>query len=175
MSTPLPPDPGPARQRAIYLPGLAGQRPLVPVAAAELEARAREVMSGPAFSDVAGGAGAEGTMAANRAAFDRRQIVPQVLRDASRRDLSVELLGRTLPAPLLTAPIGVLDLAHPDGDLAVARAAAAQSNCLARARAAWDQRMDSASERAATASIATAISAGSAPSTKRAASASTSG
>ncbi len=124
MSTPPPPDPGPARQRSIYLPGLAGQRPLVPVAAAELEARAREVMSGPAFGYVAGGAGAEGTMAANRAAFDRRQIVPQVLRDASRRDLSVELLGRTLPAPLLTAPIGVLDLAHPDGDLAVARAAA---------------------------------------------------
>ncbi|MBS0663797.1 MAG: alpha-hydroxy-acid oxidizing protein [Verrucomicrobia bacterium] len=124
MSTPLPPDPGPARQRAIYLPGLAGRRPLAPVAAAELEARAREVMSGRAFAYVAGGAGAEQTMAANRAAFDRRQIVPNVLRDSSRRDLSVELLGRRLPVPLLTAPIGVLDLAHPDADLAVARAAA---------------------------------------------------
>ena len=52
------------------------------------------------------------------------RIVPRVLRDVSERDLSVELFGRTLPSPFLLAPIGVLELAHRDADLAVARAAA---------------------------------------------------
>jgi lactate 2-monooxygenase len=47
-----------------------------------------------------------------------------MLRDVSERDISVELFGRTLPAPLLTAPIGVLELAHADADRAVAQAAA---------------------------------------------------
>jgi lactate 2-monooxygenase len=65
-------------------------------------------------------------MAANRAAFERWSIVPRMLRDVSTRDLTVELFGRTLPAPLLLAPIGVLELAHPEADLAVARAAAAE-------------------------------------------------
>jgi len=46
-----------------------------------------------------------------------------VLRNAESRDLSVTLFGRRLPAPVLTAPIGVLEMAHPDADLAVARAA----------------------------------------------------
>jgi isopentenyl diphosphate isomerase/L-lactate dehydrogenase-like FMN-dependent dehydrogenase len=83
-------------------------------------------MSPQAFAYVAGGAGSERTIAANRAAFDRRRIVPRVLRDVSGRDLSVELLGRRLPTPFLLAPIGVLELAHRDSDLAVARAAAAE-------------------------------------------------
>ena len=65
-------------------------------------------------------------MAANRAAFDRWRIVPRVLRDVSDRDLSVELLGRRLPTPFLLAPIGVLELAHGDADVAVAKAAAAE-------------------------------------------------
>src|SRR5690606_35967374 len=71
-----------------------------------------------------GGAGGEQTMAANLAAFDRVRIVPRMGRDCSTRDLTVELFGRTLPAPIMTAPIGVLEMVHPDADLAVARAAA---------------------------------------------------
>jgi lactate 2-monooxygenase len=98
--------------------------PRVPIDAATLEARAREVMSADAFAYVVGGAGSEATMAANRAAFDRYRLTPRVLRNAESRDLSVTLFGRTLPAPILTAPIGVLEMAHPDADLAVARAAA---------------------------------------------------
>lgn len=82
-------------------------------------------MSAEAFAYVAGGAGAESTIAANRAAFERQRIVPRVLTDVSERDLSVELFGRRIPVPLLLAPIGVLELAHRDADLAVARAAAA--------------------------------------------------
>ena len=65
-------------------------------------------------------------MRANRAAFDRHQIVPRVLRDVSTRDTSVELFGRRLPGPFLLAPIGVLEMAHREADLAVARAAAAE-------------------------------------------------
>jgi lactate 2-monooxygenase len=63
-------------------------------------------------------------MQANAAAFARWQIVPRVLRDVEKRDLSVQLFGQRLESPLLLAPIGVLDLAHRDADRAAARAAA---------------------------------------------------
>lgn len=59
-------------------------------------------------------------MTANRVAFDRWRIVPRVLVDTSARDLGVTLFGRRLPAPLLLAPIGVLEMAHDDADVAVA-------------------------------------------------------
>lgn len=117
-------DIGRQRQRAIYVAGVGGRRPLVPVAPAELEAAARAAMSPEAFAYVAGGAGREATMAANRAALDRWRIVPRRLRDCETRDLSVELFGKRLPTPLLLAPIGVAEMAHPEADLAVARAAA---------------------------------------------------
>jgi len=81
-------------------------------------------MSREAFAYVAGSAGLEASAAANRAAFDRWQVVPRAFRDVRRRTLDVELFGRRLPAPLLLAPVGVLEMAHPDADLAVGRAAA---------------------------------------------------
>lgn len=65
-------------------------------------------------------------MAANRAAFDRHRILPRVLRDVLKRDLSVELFGRRLPLPVLLAPIGVLEMAHAEAGLAAARAAAGE-------------------------------------------------
>jgi isopentenyl diphosphate isomerase/L-lactate dehydrogenase-like FMN-dependent dehydrogenase len=63
-------------------------------------------------------------MRANREAFERWRIVPRMLHDVSSRDTSVELFGRRLPSPLLLSPVGVMELFHPDADLAVARAAA---------------------------------------------------
>ncbi|HKG95949.1 MAG TPA: alpha-hydroxy-acid oxidizing protein [Gemmatimonadaceae bacterium] len=119
-------EPGRSRQTAIFVRGVAGRRPRVPVDPARLEAKARRAMSKEAFAYVAGGAGAESTIAANRAALERWRIVPRVLRDVSRRDLSVRLFGQTLASPLLLAPIGVLELAHRAADAAVARAAAAE-------------------------------------------------
>src|SRR5207248_510830 len=83
-------------------------------------------LSREAFAYVAGGAGLESTMTANRRAFERLRIVPRVLRDVSQRDTSVELSGRRYPTPFLLAPVGVLGIVHPDGDLAIARAAAAE-------------------------------------------------
>ncbi|MBW3560573.1 MAG: alpha-hydroxy-acid oxidizing protein [Proteobacteria bacterium] len=116
---------GLARQFQIYRAGMGGARPGLPLDADALEVRAEATMSPEAFAYVAGGAGRESTVAANRAAFEAHRIVPRMARDVSARDLSVELFGRTLPHPFLTAPIGVLSLCHPEADLAVAQASAA--------------------------------------------------
>jgi isopentenyl diphosphate isomerase/L-lactate dehydrogenase-like FMN-dependent dehydrogenase len=113
------------RQTEIYLGGLRGRRTTVPVAFAKLEATARRRMRREAWAYVAGGAGLESTIDANRAAFECRRIVPRMMRDVSTRELSVELFGRRLETPLLLAPIGVLELVHHEADLAVAKAAAA--------------------------------------------------
>lgn len=125
MASEVAPGPGPGRlrQTEIYVTGAGSARPTVPVAPGELEARAAAAMSREAAAYIVGGAGTEVTAAANRAAFDRQRFVPRVLRDVSRRDLSVELFGRRHKAPLLLAPIGVLEMAHRQADLAVARAA----------------------------------------------------
>jgi len=103
----------------------AGKISTVPFTFAELEQRAREKLSPGAFGYVAGGAGAEDTMRANREAFHRWRLVPRMLRDASSRDWRTSLLGMEMPAPFLLAPIGVLSIIHPEAELAVARAASA--------------------------------------------------
>ncbi|HEV3000352.1 MAG TPA: lactate 2-monooxygenase [Solirubrobacteraceae bacterium] len=117
---------GVERQTEIYRDGVSGRRPRVPTDATQLEERARAAMAPEAFAYVAGGAGSGQTMRFNREGFDRHRIVPRMLRDVSHRDTSVELFGRRHASPLLTCPIGVLEMAHPDADLAVARAAAAE-------------------------------------------------
>jgi lactate 2-monooxygenase len=114
---------GVRRQTQIYLDGVSGRRPHVPLDASRLETAAKKRMRPEAFAYVAAGAGNEQTLAANRAAFDHWRIVPRMLRDVERRDTSVELFGRRLPHPFLLAPVGVLELAHPQADCAVARAA----------------------------------------------------
>lgn len=116
---------GRAAQSEVYRAGVSGTRPAVPVGVDALERAARKAVSSEAFAYLAGGAGAEATMAANRAAFDRWQIWPRVLRDVSSRDLSIELLGRRRATPFLLSPIGVAEMAHADADVAVGRAAAA--------------------------------------------------
>jgi lactate 2-monooxygenase len=112
---------GTSVQNAIYI---SGESPW-PVAPAEWEALAREKLDAGAFDYIAGGAGGEATVRANREAFDRRRLRPRMLTGNTERDLSVEVLGTRSPAPFLLAPVGVLSIAHPDGELAVARAAAA--------------------------------------------------
>ena len=112
------------RQSNIYLSGLAGRRSAVPADPDRLERAAGRKMSPEAFAYVVGGAGGESTVRENRAAFERWRIVPRMLRDVSGCDTSVELFGRRLPTPLLLAPIGVLELAHKEADVAVSRAAA---------------------------------------------------
>lgn len=117
--------PGRIRQNQIYRAGVLGRRPAVPTDFAELERRARRASSTTAWAYVAGGAGLGRTMRNNRAAFDRWAIVPRMLRGAAERDLSRELLGTRLPAPILLAPVGAGQLMAKDADLHTARAAAA--------------------------------------------------
>lgn len=113
-----------AVQSEVYRAGVAGTKPAVPVDHAALERAARKATSAEAFAYLAGGAGGEATMAANRAAFGRWQVWPRVLRDVAERDLSIELLGRRRATPFVLSPIGVAELAHADADVAVGRAAA---------------------------------------------------
>ncbi|WP_123538221.1 alpha-hydroxy-acid oxidizing protein [Halosimplex salinum] len=116
--------PGPSRQRDVYMQGLAGVTPDLPVSYEDLEAAALEALDDDAAGYVAGGVGGEETMDANREAFRRWRIVPRMLRDVAERDRSVELFGRELSAPVLLAPIGVLSIVHDGAERAVAEAAA---------------------------------------------------
>jgi lactate 2-monooxygenase len=116
---------GQIRQAHTYAAGSMGQRATVPFAMDALERAAAAAMTPEGFGYLRS-AGAETTARANRAALDAVRLVPRMLRDVGTRNLSVELFGRRLPAPLLLAPIGVQDLAHPEGDLATARGAAAR-------------------------------------------------
>ncbi len=111
---------GTSIQNAIYIQG---ECPW-PVAADEWEALAKEKLDVGAFDYIAGGAGGESTMRANREAFERRRIRPRMLTGNTKRELGVEILGTASPAPFLFAPVGVLSIAHPEGEVGVARAAA---------------------------------------------------
>jgi lactate 2-monooxygenase len=108
-------------QNAIYV---SGESPW-PIAPEEWEARAADVLEAGPFDYIAGGAGSEATMRANLKAFERRRLRPRMLTGNRERDISVEVLGTSSPTPFLLAPIGVLSIAHAEGELAVARAAAA--------------------------------------------------
>ncbi|WP_030454085.1 alpha-hydroxy-acid oxidizing protein [Herbidospora cretacea] len=113
-------------QNEIYSGGLHGHVPPLPMAFAELEARAEATLPPSIWSYVAGGAGDEHTQRANVAAFRRWGLLPRMLAGAVRRDLHVDLYGMRLPSPIFLAPIGVIGLCAQDGhgDLATARAAA---------------------------------------------------
>ncbi|MGN6205743.1 alpha-hydroxy-acid oxidizing protein [Humibacter sp.] len=115
---------GRVRQSEVYLGGVVGRMPAVPVSYPRLVRAAKRAMTKEAFAYVAGSAGLESTASANRRAFTRHRIVPRVLRDVGARDLGIHLLGSHRPTPLYLAPIGVLDLAHADADTGAARAGA---------------------------------------------------
>lgn len=111
-------------QNEIYLGGMAGRHPRLPMDWVELERRAQATMQSGPQGYVFGGAGREDTMRANREAFDAWRIVPRMLRNVETRSLQRTVLGTTLPAPFLLAPIGVQSIVAPQAELAVARAAA---------------------------------------------------
>ena len=111
-------------QDQIYIAGIEGRKPGLAIAYRQLKEQARAKLSQAAYGYVAGGAGSEDTMRANLQAFRRWRIVPRMLRNVAQRDLSVQILGKRLPAPLILAPIGVQGIIHSDAELATARAAA---------------------------------------------------
>jgi 4-hydroxymandelate oxidase len=95
------------------------------VSLADFEPLARSVMEPSAFDYIAGGSWAEDTLAENEAAWLRRRFRPRVLVDVSQVELGTTLLGTPSAFPVAIAPMAVHGLAHPDGEIATARAAGA--------------------------------------------------
>ncbi len=90
----------------------------------DLEEMARAVMDPAAFDYVAGGSWDEVSLADNEAAWRRRRLRPRVLVGAPAVDPSTKMLGKPSALPLAVAPMAVHSLAHPDGEVESARAAA---------------------------------------------------
>lgn len=95
------------------------------ISLAELEARARAIMDPAAFDYIAGGAWDEQSLAEAEKAWRRRRLRPRVLVDVGQVDPATTLAGTPASAPFAIAPMAAHRLAHPDGELASARAAAA--------------------------------------------------
>jgi 4-hydroxymandelate oxidase len=95
------------------------------VTLADHEAHARKVLDDNAWAYFSGGAGDEITLRANREAWHGLRLHPRVLRPLAGGHTRIELLGRTLAHPILLAPVAFQRMAHPDGEIASALAAAA--------------------------------------------------
>ncbi|SER55539.1 alpha-hydroxy acid oxidase [Actinokineospora terrae] len=89
----------------------------------DFERAAQARLPGSTWDFLQGGSGAESTVAANRAAFDRRVLLPRVLVDVTKPDLGTALLGDPVRAPIAIAPMAYHRLVHPEGEVATARAA----------------------------------------------------
>lgn len=94
----------------------------------EFEQVARERLNADVYNFIAGGADDELTLRANRDAYDRVQLLARRLVDVSKVDTSVEVLGESMETPIFLAPVGVQGTMHPEGELASARAAAANGH-----------------------------------------------
>ena len=111
-------------QNEVYLKGLFGEQPAHPFGWEAVRDAAVAAMTPEAVGYVEGSAGEESTARANRAAFERWRLVPRMLRGVpASREHTTTVLGTTMPAPVMLAPVGVLSIVHPDAEPAVARAA----------------------------------------------------
>ncbi|HUF53195.1 MAG TPA: alpha-hydroxy acid oxidase [Dehalococcoidia bacterium] len=89
-----------------------------------LEPIAAEKLAPSVYDFIAGGAEDEVTLARNRTAWEVLRIIPRVLVDVTSVDTSTTVLGRSVPSPVIIAPVALHRLAHEEGEAAVARAAA---------------------------------------------------
>ncbi len=96
----------------------------------QLEALAREKLPAQIYDFIAGAAEDEITLARNREAWQAVQLLPRVLTGVSAVDISTTVLGRPMPSPVVLAPVALLRLAHDEGELATARAAAANGTTM---------------------------------------------
>ncbi|MFK0118061.1 alpha-hydroxy acid oxidase [Streptomyces sp. NPDC090994] len=96
----------------------------------DLHDKARQSLDPVRYDYVAGGAGEERVLADNERAFDRYALLPRVLSGRETRDTTVDLPGAPRTAPVVVAPTAFHRLAHPDGERATARAAAAEGAVL---------------------------------------------
>ncbi len=91
----------------------------------DYERAARDLLPKMSYDYIAGGSDDEITLRDNRAAFERWRLRPRILAGAGTHQLETTLLGQKLSLPLGIAPTALHQLAHPEGELATARAAAA--------------------------------------------------
>jgi isopentenyl diphosphate isomerase/L-lactate dehydrogenase-like FMN-dependent dehydrogenase len=101
-----------------------------PANVAGYEALARRSLPRAVYDYYAGGADDEATLRANREAFGRYVLRPRIFVDVSHIDSRVRLLNDTIEFPLILAPTAFQRLAHADGELATARAAAAAGTIM---------------------------------------------
>ena len=104
--------------------------PLPPVNLADYEAAARQILPRLAYDYYASGSDDELTVADNQAAFRRLRLLHRVLRDLSERSLATTVLGQPVSLPVLVAPTAFHRLAHAEGEVATARAAAAAGTVM---------------------------------------------
>jgi isopentenyl diphosphate isomerase/L-lactate dehydrogenase-like FMN-dependent dehydrogenase len=95
----------------------------------DYRAAARRRLPKGVYDVIDGGAGDETTLQRNRVAFEQIALRPKALGDSTRRDLSTTVLGVAVSMPVILSPAGFARMAHRDGELAVARAAA-QANVV---------------------------------------------
>jgi len=97
----------------------------------DYEDLARQKLTQPFFDYIAGGADDEITLRRNREAFERIELRPRALVDVSNVDLSTTVLGREVEMPVMLGPVALQRLAHPEGEVASARAAAKAGTVVA--------------------------------------------
>jgi isopentenyl diphosphate isomerase/L-lactate dehydrogenase-like FMN-dependent dehydrogenase len=96
----------------------------------DFEQLAEQRLDPGAFGYFAGGAGDERTLRENVEAYRRWQLRPRVLTGVERADTSTTVLGTDVSMPLLVAPVAFQRMAHPEGESATARAAAAAGTIM---------------------------------------------
>jgi len=90
-----------------------------------MEEAARQAIGEMAYAYYAGAADRERQLADNVAAWDRWRLHPHVLVDVTERTTATTVLGAPVASPVLVAPTAIQGLAHPEGEVAIARGAAA--------------------------------------------------
>lgn len=103
---------------------------LHPSPLADLERRARALVPAEVWRYLQQGSGRGLTLARNREAFGRQVLMPRPLADMRHGSTTVELFGRTLPHPLMLAPVAYQRLFHADGEIGTAMAAQAQDTLM---------------------------------------------
>ncbi|XP_063958665.1 2-Hydroxyacid oxidase 1-like [Lytechinus pictus] len=91
----------------------------------DFEEYAKKNMTKEIFDYYAGGSGTEQSVRDNQEAFKRIRLQSYILRDVSSRDISTTILGQKVPFPFAIAPTAMQKMAHPEGEVAMARAATA--------------------------------------------------
>jgi isopentenyl diphosphate isomerase/L-lactate dehydrogenase-like FMN-dependent dehydrogenase len=103
---------------------------VLPVNVADYEALAAQKLDPGAYGYYAGGANDELTLRANVEAYRHWQLRPRVLVDVAEPSTSVNVLGQEIAFPVIVAPVAFQRVAHPDGEIAMARAAAAAGTIM---------------------------------------------